>query len=54
VLRYLCAGNTYDEIAQTLVVSSNTIKTQVSSIYRKLGVNRRAEAIALGQHLHLL
>ncbi|WP_201372406.1 LuxR C-terminal-related transcriptional regulator [Ktedonobacter robiniae] len=54
VLHYLCAGNTYDEIAQILVVSSNTIKTQVRSIYRKLGVNRRAEAIALAQQLHLL
>jgi LuxR family maltose regulon positive regulatory protein len=54
VLPYLCAGNTYDEIAQALIVSPNTIKTQVSSIYRKLGVNRRAEAVALAQQLHLL
>jgi len=54
VLRRLCAGQTYAEIAEALVVSPNTIKTQVSSIYRKLGVNRRAEAIAMSQRLHLL
>ena len=54
VLRLLVAGQTYDEIAQELVVSPNTIKTQISSIYRKLGVNRRAEAVARAQRLHLL
>jgi LuxR family transcriptional regulator, maltose regulon positive regulatory protein len=54
VLRLLVAGQTYAEMAEALVVSSNTIKTQISSIYRKLGVNRRAEAIAVTAHLHLL
>ena len=54
ILRLLVAGQTYAEMAQALVVSPNTVKTQVSSIYRKLGVNRRAEAIALSQRLHLL
>ncbi|GHO98928.1 hypothetical protein KSF_089760 [Reticulibacter mediterranei] len=54
VLRLLVAGQTYDEMAQTLIVSRNTIKTQVSSIYRKLGVSRRAEAIVLAQRVALL
>jgi LuxR family maltose regulon positive regulatory protein len=54
VLRLLVAGNTYAEMAQALIVSPNTIKTQVSSIYHKLGVSRRAEAIALTQRLQLL
>jgi LuxR family maltose regulon positive regulatory protein len=54
VLRLLVAGYTYAEIARELVVSLNTIKTQVSSIYRKLGVSRRAEATALTQRLRLL
>jgi LuxR family transcriptional regulator, maltose regulon positive regulatory protein len=54
VLRLLVAGSTYAEMAQTLVVSPNTIKTQVSSIYRKLGVSRRAEAISLAQRWQLL
>lgn len=54
VLSLLIAGQTYAEIAQKLVVSPNTIKTQVSSIYRKLDVSRRAEAIAAARRLHLL
>jgi LuxR family maltose regulon positive regulatory protein len=54
VLRLLVAGQTYAEMAQALVVSPNTIKTQVSSIYGKLGVGRRAEAIAVTARLYLL
>ncbi|GHO61944.1 hypothetical protein KSC_008360 [Ktedonobacter sp. SOSP1-52] len=54
VLRLLVAGQKYNEIAQALIVSHNTIKTQVSNIYRKLGVNRRAGAIALARWLLLL
>jgi len=54
VLRLLVGGSTYTEMAEALIVSPNTIKTQVSSIYRKLGVSRRAEAIAMTQRLHLL
>ena len=54
VLRLLVGGSTYAEMAEALIVSPNTIKTQVSSIYRKLGVSRRAEAIAITQRLHLL
>jgi LuxR family transcriptional regulator, maltose regulon positive regulatory protein len=54
VLQLLIAGQTYAEMAEALVVSPNTIKTQISSIYRKLGVSRRAEAIAASAHLHLI
>jgi LuxR family maltose regulon positive regulatory protein len=54
VLSLLIAGRTYAEMARELIVSPNTIKTQVSSIYRKLGVSRRAEASAIAQQLHLL
>lgn len=54
VLRLLVRGSTYVEMAEALIVSPNTIKTQVSSIYRKLGVSRRAEAIARTEQLHLL
>jgi LuxR family maltose regulon positive regulatory protein len=54
VLRLLVAGRTYAEMAQELIVSPNTVKTQISSIYRKLGVSRRAEAIAKTSQLQLL
>jgi LuxR family maltose regulon positive regulatory protein len=54
VLRLLVAGQTYAEIAKTLIVSPNTIKTWISSIYRKLNVGRRTDAIARAKQLHLL
>lgn len=54
VLHLLVAGQTNAEIAEALIVSPNTIKTQISSIYRKLNVRRRAEAIAAATRQHLL
>ena len=41
------------EIARELVVSVNTIKTQVQSIYRKLNVNTRDEAREAARELDL-
>lgn len=41
-------------IAAELVVSVNTVKTQLRSIYRKLGVSNRDDAIAIALDLHLL
>ena len=41
------------EIADTLGVSLNTVKTHLKHIYRKLGVTERSEAIAAAERLHL-
>ncbi|HVU70685.1 MAG TPA: LuxR C-terminal-related transcriptional regulator [Ktedonobacteraceae bacterium] len=54
VLRLLAAGRSNPEIANELVVSINTIKTQVQSIYYKLGVNSRQEARDAARKLHLV
>jgi LuxR family maltose regulon positive regulatory protein len=54
VLRMIVAGQSNTEIARELVVSPNTIKTHVKSIYRKLGVSTRAEAQAAARELHLI
>jgi len=54
VLRLLAAGLSNPEIAGELTVSLNTVKTQVQSIYRKLNVSSRKEAIATIEHLQLL
>lgn len=35
-----------EQVAQQLWVSRNTVKTQVRSIYRKIGVATRADAVA--------
>jgi LuxR family maltose regulon positive regulatory protein len=46
VLRLLASDLSLHEIARELFVSYNTIKTQTRSIYRKLSVSNRAEAVA--------
>jgi LuxR family maltose regulon positive regulatory protein len=54
VLRHIAAGLSYQEIAQASVVSINTVKTQVKSLYSKLGVHSRDDAIAAARALHLV
>jgi len=54
VLQLLVAGRTYHEIAQTLFVSVNTVKTHLKNIYGKLGVHNRREAATKAKELHLL
>ena len=54
VLTLLVAGRTNPEIASELVVSLNTVKTQVKSIYRKLGIGSRHEASEVARRLGLL
>jgi LuxR family maltose regulon positive regulatory protein len=54
VLRLLAAGNSNPSIARELMVSVNTVRTQVQSIYRKLNVNNRVEASAVARQLELL
>ncbi|MBO0782111.1 MAG: hypothetical protein J2P37_25105, partial [Ktedonobacteraceae bacterium] len=53
VLALLARGYTNPEIAATQVVSINTVKTQVQSIYRKLNVKSRWEAREAAHRLGL-
>ncbi|HEX7737783.1 MAG TPA: LuxR C-terminal-related transcriptional regulator [Ktedonobacteraceae bacterium] len=53
VLRLLAAGHSNAEIARQLVVSVNTVRTQIQSIYRKLQVNNRHAASEVARQLHL-
>lgn len=54
VLSLLVAGRSNREIAMERVVSINTVRTQVQSIYRKLGVTNRVEACEMARQLQLL
>jgi LuxR family transcriptional regulator, maltose regulon positive regulatory protein len=54
VLRYLQTRLSNKEIARELHMSVNTLKTHLKSIYRKLGVGTRAEAVISGRRQHLL
>ncbi len=46
VLAELAEDVTLEEIATQLFVTRNTVKSQVRSVYRKIGVSTRAEAVA--------
>jgi ATP/maltotriose-dependent transcriptional regulator MalT len=54
VLNALPSHQTTAAIAQTFHVSPNTIKSQLQSLYRKLGSSTRDEAIKTAARLHLL
>jgi len=50
VLSYLAAGGTNKEIGDKLFISEKTVKTHVNSIFRKLHVTRRLQAILYAIH----
>ena len=54
VLRFLPTMMSNSDIASELFVSVNTVKTHVKSIYRKLDVTRRQDAVRRARQLHLL
>jgi LuxR family maltose regulon positive regulatory protein len=54
LLPYLATHLSFREIGEQLYVSRNTIKTQAISVYRKLGVTSRSEAIACAARLGLV
>jgi LuxR family transcriptional regulator of spore coat protein len=49
VLGCLSCDVTLEEIASVLFVTRNTVKSQVRSLYRKIGVSSRADAVAWAQ-----
>lgn len=53
VLEALVAGGNAGTIAEAQFVSLNTVKTQLRSLYRKLGVHSRRDAIAVARRLVL-
>ena len=54
ILDQIAAGKSTREIAQTLFVSENTVKTHASRVYDKLGVKRRTQAVQEARRLGLL
>lgn len=54
VLQLLVDGSDYKKIASALFISSNTVKKHISSIYSKLHVSSKAEAIKMSHHYGLL
>lgn len=54
VLRYLPSRMSNKEIAERLFVSVNTVKSHIKSIYRKLGVSSRNEAVGQAAALRVM
>ncbi|NLG46267.1 LuxR C-terminal-related transcriptional regulator [Gordonia sp. (in: high G+C Gram-positive bacteria)] len=54
VLHHLLSPGTVAEIARDLYISVNTVKTHQRSIYQKLGVRGRREAISRARELRLV
>jgi DNA-binding NarL/FixJ family response regulator len=54
VIGLIASGATNREIAQRLYLSPHTIKEHTSTIYRKLGVRNRAEAVKKAQRLGII
>ena len=54
VLRLIASGKTNAEVAQVLVVAVSTVKSHTNSIFGKLQVASRSEAILRAREMHLL
>jgi ATP/maltotriose-dependent transcriptional regulator MalT len=54
VLRLISAGYSNAQLAQKLSISESTVKTHLSSIYRKLSVNSRVQAVTYAKELKLV
>jgi len=51
VVDLLYEGRTTDQIAETLVLSTETVRSHVKHILRKLGARTRAEAVEIAQRM---
>jgi LuxR family maltose regulon positive regulatory protein len=54
VLQLMAAGHKYQEIAERLVISINTVRHHTKNIYSKLEVNNRTQAIKKANDMNLL
>lgn len=54
VLELLAAGQSNKEIARSLGISPNTVKTHVARVYEKLEVSRRLQAVEKARSLWLV
>jgi NarL family two-component system response regulator LiaR len=51
VIDLLYDGRTTDQIADTLVLSTETVRSHIKNLMRKLGANTREQAVALAQRM---
>jgi DNA-binding NarL/FixJ family response regulator len=54
VLELLCTGASYREVGTLLGIAEGTVQSHVKSLYSKLGVTSKAEAVRMAMSLHLI
>lgn len=54
ILELLASGQSNKELARTLAISPNTVKTHIARVYGKLEVERRVQAIEKARWLALI
>jgi DNA-binding NarL/FixJ family response regulator len=54
VIEQLARGLSYDDVAQVLEISPNTVRTHVRAIYEKLAVSSKTEAVLMALRLGLV
>lgn len=54
ILELLASGRSNKELARSLGISPNTVKTHVARLYEKLGVDRRIRAVEEARSLALI
>jgi LuxR family transcriptional regulator, maltose regulon positive regulatory protein len=54
VLELIAAGLSNQAIAERLFVATSTVKSYINSIFRRLGVTSRTQAVAAARALHLI
>lgn len=54
VLQLLCHGYSNKEIAKSLEISPNTVRTHVSNLFLKLDVHNRTEAFSEAKSLNII
>ncbi|MDB4133538.1 LuxR C-terminal-related transcriptional regulator, partial [Amylibacter sp.] len=46
ILQFLANGSSNKELAESMIISINTVKFHLSNLYEKLGVKNRSQAIS--------
>ena len=54
VLRLMAEGMKYEEIAERLYISLNTVRSHVKAVYGKFGVDNRTKAIEAARQMRIL
>ena len=54
IINLIASGHTNQEIAEILVIAVSTVKSHINSLYGKLGIQRRTQAIVMARELGLI